>query len=232
MPTPPQPSYPEIAAAADGLGLIARGGFHPTEADGVPRGFGDTEVGTLVLLGNAGPDMWARVGSAVDASNARHPLDGWIQQHVGRLARELGAEPLYPFGGPPFLPFLRWAQRAEPVAPSALGILIHAEYGLWHAYRAALAFIARFDVPTFADVPRPCDGCVDKPCLTACPVGAFSQEGFEVASCTAHIAEPAGADCLGMGCQARRACPVGRDYAYAPAQATFHMRAFLGTRGS
>jgi hypothetical protein len=29
------------------------------------------------------------------------------------------------------------------------------------------------------------------------------------------------------GCLARRACPVGREYAYDPAQARFHMQAFL-----
>ena len=51
----------------------------------------------------------------------------------------VGAAPIYPFGGPPYWPFQRWAQRAEAVFPSPLGILIHPEYGLWHAYRAALA---------------------------------------------------------------------------------------------
>ncbi len=227
MPTP-QPSYPEIVSAAEKLGLIARGGFHPSEADRVPRVFGDVEVGTLVLLGNAGPDMWAVVGAVVESSNARNPLDDWIKQHVGAMAAELGAVPLYPFGGPPFLPFLSWAERAEPVASSALGILIHADYGLWHAYRAALAFPVRFDVPRFGEVRRPCDSCVDKPCLNTCPVGAFSQERFDVASCGAHVAAPAGADCLGTGCRARRACPVGQGYAYAPEQARFHMAAFLG----
>jgi hypothetical protein len=31
---------------------------------------------------------------------------------------------------------------------------------------------------------------------------------------------------MGEGCRARRACPVGRDYRYAPDQAAFHMRPF------
>ena len=36
-------------------------------------------------------------------------------------------------------------------------------------------------------------------------------------------AEPA---CMDLGCRARDACPVGRDYRYAPGQANFHMQAF------
>jgi len=32
------------------------------------------------------------------------------------------------------------------------------------------------------------------------------------------------------GCLARRACPVGAEHAHQPAQAAFHMRAFLAAR--
>ena len=42
---------------------------------------------------------------------------------------------LFPFSCPPFLPFLRWAERAEVVFPSPSGPLIHPVYGLWHTYR-------------------------------------------------------------------------------------------------
>lgn len=51
------PTYADIVSAAAALGLIARGGFHPTKTDRVPAVFGAVQVGTLVLLGNAGPDM-------------------------------------------------------------------------------------------------------------------------------------------------------------------------------
>ena len=44
---------------------------------------------------------------------------------IEALARELGGKALFPFGGPPFLPFQRWAQRAEPVHSSPIGLLIH-----------------------------------------------------------------------------------------------------------
>jgi hypothetical protein len=61
-------------------------------------------------------------------------------------------------------------------------------------------------------------------------VGAFATEGYDAAACAGHVAAPAGADCLELGCRARRACPVGPERQYDPAQARFHMAAFLAAR--
>ena len=85
------------------------------------------------------------------------PLDRWSRQVIEALASEFSAEALFPFGGPPFLPFQRWAQRAEPVHASPIGLLIHPRFGLWHSYRGALGFSAALAVPEPAAVPRPCD---------------------------------------------------------------------------
>jgi hypothetical protein len=67
---------------------------------------------------------------------------------------------------------------------------------------------------------------VDKPCLSACPVGAFSGRSYDVPACVNHTRSTAGVDCREAGCRARRACPVGREYPYEPDQARFHMDAF------
>lgn len=155
------------------------------------------------------------------------PLNSFSRRVVGDLAERLDATPFYPFTGPPFLPFLRWAQKAEPVWPSPIGPLIHAEYGLWHAYRGALALPTRIALPPKADAKRPCDTCVGRPCLTTCPVEAFSESGYDVPRCVAHVDSPAGSECLTGGCLARRACPVGRKFAYSAEQAEFHTGAFL-----
>ena len=205
-------------------GLIVRGGFHPVAADAVPG-----DPATLILIGNAGPQMWQAFEAARTEgryAGSAKPLDDWVRDALCDVATAIGAAPLFPFGGPPHLPFQRWAQRAEPVYPSPLGVLIHPDYGLWHAYRGALAFTERLDLPPPDTRPRPCDTCADKPCLTACPVGAFGPDGYDVPVCVAHISTPAGADCMDLGCRARRACPVGRDYIYEPAHAAFHMAAF------
>ena len=225
------PIYAEIDAAAARVGLIVRGGFHPSRDGAVPPLAGGRPTHTLFLLGNSGPDLWESAGERLTADRSADPLDSWTEAIVGEIAEAYGAEPLFPFSGKPYLPFLRWAQRAETVAPSAIGILIHPRYGLWHAYRAALAFADRLKLPPHAAAAHPCDSCVEKPCLSTCPVDAFSIDGYDVDACSAHIGSAVGRTCFETGCLARHACPVGRDYAYAPDQAGFHMAAFLAARG-
>lgn len=210
-----------IAALLAPAGLIARGGFHPGPADGVPDA-----PATLVMVGNAGPAMWQAFRSSGMGS-----LDAWVRGAVDRATAACSGRALYPFDGPPWLPFQRWARRAEPVHPSPIGVLIHPEYGLWHAYRAALTFTERLELPDVETRPAPCETCAAKPCLTTCPAGAFTQAGYDVPACTAHIDSAGGTDCLLEGCRARRACPVGAEWRYAPAQAEFHMRAFRRAQG-
>src|SRR6185295_7693178 len=140
------------------------------------------------------------------------PLDRWSRRTIDGIAATLGAIALYPFAGPPWLPFQRWAQRGDQVFISPLGILIHPDWGLWHAYRGALAFAEVIDLPEPYRRPSPCESCLDKPCLSACPVDAFTSAGFDVSACVGHISKPGGADCVRIGCRARRACPIGPQY--------------------
>ncbi len=201
------------------LGLILRGGFHPEASDGVPG-----NPGTLVLIGNAGPGMWEAF--ARDRGAGQDPLDAWTRKVLTGVAARSGAAALFPFDGPPYLPFQRWAMKTEAVFPSPIGPLIHPDYGLWHAYRGALAFSERLEIPEPTEAANPCETCDRKPCLTTCPVGALKPGAYDVPACVAHIDGAAGRDCLDLGCAARRACPVGRTDHYAPDQARFHMDHF------
>jgi hypothetical protein len=209
-------------------GLRLRGGFHPEPGDRVPPLPDGGVAGTVVLIGSIGSSLWGAFSGAPEAVDGQpHPLDRWTRRVIAAIAGEVGATPLFPFGDAPYLPFQRWAMRAEAVAPSPLGILIHPDYGLWHAYRGALAFADRLPLPAFVSRPRPCDSCRDRPCLTACPVNAFTAGGYDVPVCIGHIRSAPGEPCLTAGCLARRACPIGADLAYVPAQARVHMAAFL-----
>ncbi|WP_425409787.1 hypothetical protein [Hyphococcus sp.] len=214
-----------IKAEVEDAGLAHRGAFHPGPDD-LPHGL---DAGTIVMLGFVGGEQWAGFAASPEYKDGKpHPLDRWSHRVISALARELGAKPCFPFTTP-LMPFIRWAQKAEPVAPSEIGMLIHPEYGLWHAWRGALAIAEKLELPPSDRRPRPCESCVEKPCLTACPVGAFSGGGaYDVPACGAHIRRPEGADCMSMGCRARRACPVGKEYQYTPDQAAFHMRSFRG----
>ena len=222
-------SYGQISGGLARHGLIARGGFRPGPEDGLAPG-----IATVVLVGNAGAAMWPAFAAA--RPRGPDPMNRWTRRVLDALAAELGATALYPFekGGHArdrWLPFQRWARKAEPVFPSPIGLLIHPRHGLMHAYRGALAFACEVEgLPEREDARSPCEDCAGKPCLQGCPVGAFDGSGYDVARCAAHLRRAEGADCMALGCRARRACPVGRDAAYPPPQAAFHMAAFLRAR--
>ena len=227
----PVRSFDAVVVAVEAEGLASRGAFHVTADDAVPPFADGAPAATLVLLGNAGPGMWPVFAVSNESNDGvADALDRWSRRVVSRLARVLGGSAHFPFGGPPWLPFIRWAQRAGPVHPSPIGPLVHPDFGLWHAYRGAIAFRERLALPPRDDRASPCETCAGRPCLSSCPVGAFSRSGYDVEACVAHVESPAGARCLGGGCLARHACPVGREAAYASAQAEFHMRAFVGAR--
>jgi hypothetical protein len=226
-----------LADALEAHGLILRGGFQPAAEDGLPLLPGSRPARMLMLVGNAGPALWGVFTRTEEASDGvPHPLNRWTRRVVDRVAARFDALALYPFDAQPAWPFQRWAQWAEPVFPSPLGLLIHPKFGLWHAYRAALLFADPHSLLPPARASHPCETCAEKPCLTACPVGAFQPAGmtthYDVPACLNHIEGPAGHDCLEAGCRARRVCPVGAEWRSHPAQAGFHMRAFLrGGRG-
>ena len=220
-----------IAESLAEHGLLLRGGFRPGPDDGVPDLPDGRPAGALLMVGNAGPDMWRAFSAAPEAGDGgRDPLDRWSRRVIGGLAHGLGGAAHFPSDGPPYRPFAAWAKRADAVAESPLGILIHPDFGLWHAYRAAVALAEPVSLPARDARPPPCDSCAERPCLANCPVSAFGPAGYDVPACVAHISGPVGADCLELGCRARRACPVGRDYLYDRAQAEFHMAAFLTAR--
>ena len=96
----------------------------------------------------SGRRFWAALQSTPQAKNP-DPIDRWTASVLAGLADAA----LFPFGGPPHHPFQRWARRADPsLSSSPLGILIHPEFGLWHALRGALLFKERLELP--ASEPR------------------------------------------------------------------------------
>jgi hypothetical protein len=221
----------QIRSSLTPHGLALRGGFHPAREDAVPALPGGRVCRTVLLIGNLGGAIWPSFSRSPEYSDgAAHPLDRWTRRIVGAVAGRFAAFALFPFGGPPWLSFQRWAVKGEGLSVSPLGILIHPEFGLWHAYRGALAFAEHLDLPRLKGHASPCDSCAERPCLSACPVGAFQPAGYEVMSCREHVGSPRGGSCRDHGCIARLACPVGREHAYPIRQMAFHMTAFIANR--
>jgi hypothetical protein len=214
-----------VFAALRRTGLVPRGALSLTDGE---RAGELADLRTIVLAGMVGREGWDGFAASPEASDGlADPLDRWSRRVMEALAFELGGKALFPFGGPPFLPFQRWAQRAETVRVSPIGLLIHPHYGLWHSYRGALGFSEALDVAAPAHVPSPCEACTGRWCLNTCPVEAFSDAAYDVAACADYLKSAPGSDCMKAGCRARRACPVGAEHAYGPDQSRFLMRAFL-----
>ena len=220
-------TYDRLSAAAATLGVACRGGFVVETDEELP----DVQAGragrTLVLLGFTGAMQWPAFAASPEFADGQpHPLDRWSVRVIGELGTVFGARPLYPFGGPPWWPFQQWAQRAEVLHPSPLGILMHPRFGLWHAYRGALLFAEIFALPQRVLWPSPCESCATKPCIASCPAEAVASSGFIRAACSAHVASPQGIACR-SGCVSRGSCPVAVSHRYGAEQAAFHMRAMF-----
>jgi epoxyqueuosine reductase QueG len=90
--------------------------------------------------------------------------------------------------------------------------LVHPEHGLWHAYHGALMFSDKIALPPKRRPANPCRACLNRLCLIACPVKAFSDESYDVQVCFSYLSSGAGGGCLDYGCGARRVCPIGTEY--------------------
>ncbi|MEM7599335.1 MAG: ferredoxin [Pseudomonadota bacterium] len=208
-------SFEDIELRAKNAQLSVMGCVH----DELPAG-----IKTLVLLGPLEPGFWPVFSNAAEYSDgAADPLDRWSSRVIENLAQTLGAKAFFPFGGPPHQPFFRWAKLSGRAHGSPVGLLVHDAAGLMISYRGAIGFSYLISEPKPGS--NPCETCVERPCLTACPVGALQGDVYDVESCKADL-ERAGNDCMARGCAVRRVCPVSQSYGRAEAQSAFHMRAF------
>ncbi len=192
-------------------GLTVLGGLHP---DSGP-------YRTILLLGPS-EHFWRVFQASPEAQDGRpDPIDRWSKRVVG--ARAQGATALFPFGGPPYQPFMDWALQSGRCYASPVQLLVHAQAGLFGSFRGALAYRDHRDIPPA--LPNPCDNCAEKPCLTACPADALNNSHYDVAACHVFLDSEDGGNCMARGCAVRRSCPVG-DHLRAEAQSAFHMSYF------
>lgn len=220
--TPPEP-LAAIESALAGHGLCIAGVAPVEPADGLPA-----DRASLLLVGPApGEGMWRAFTASPEGRDGHaDPLDRWSRRVIGDVARRFDALPLFPFDGPPHLPFPAWARRSGRAWTSPVHLLVHDTAGLLASWRGALAL---HDVLPLhrPERPRPCEDCAGRPCATACPAGVLTPKGYDVAACRAFVASSAGRLCREQGCRVRLACPLSQTLGRPQEQSAFHMRAFL-----
>ena len=189
-----------------------------------------------LLIGNAGSSMWRKFSMSNEyADGKRDSMNRWAKRILDEITQTLGARVVYPFDEP-YWPFQQLAQKAAGVQASPLGILIHPKFGLWHAFHGLIIFDEAHEfmiqINTLIEqrevLIHPCDACEDKPCLSACPVGAFAGERLDVKNCFTHLDKDETPHCMKRGCQARGACPIAKESQYDEAQIQFHMKSYRG----
>jgi hypothetical protein len=210
----------ELAPVLGELGLFSFGWFVMPDAPFTNR--------KAMLIGNRVDNdrhvMWDVFTQSPEYLDGKpNPLNRWTQRTIGDVATRYKVDAIYPFGET-IWPFQRYAKAATGMKSSPLGMLIHPEFGLWQAFRAVMIFGegGALDLPH--KLNHPCEACAEKPCLKACPVNAFTDDGFAVDNCRTHLQTGGEPNCMTLGCRARAACPVGA--AYSKEQIQFHMKAF------
>ena len=220
--TDPQPDYANISQAAHAAGLQIYGALHPEM-----RPVKALSHGTLILLG-CGAEFWPIFTRSPEYLEAGpDPVDHWSARVVGALAATLGATAYFPFGGPPYVPFVDWALASGRAFTSPSQMMVHDEVGMLISYRGALHFDQNFDIPPPPLAHSPCATCTTQPCLNTCPAAALVKGGpYELTACHHHLDPPAGVACMTQGCLARCACPLSQGAGRRIEQTAHHMRYF------
>ena len=212
-------NYTEIESLVKKESLSILGGFYPRSGDDAP-----SNSKTLILLGPDEPNFWEVFKTSSEYKNSIiNPLDNWSERIINSIASKLNAKPVFPFGGPPYQPFYKWALRTQRSYESPIKLLVHDKAGLFVSFRGALSFNFIVKLPPTAK--SPCIEC-PAPCLISCPVNAFENKSYDVSGCITHTKTTDTKQCTSRGCAARRVCPTSKNFARIPEQSAFHMKAF------
>jgi epoxyqueuosine reductase len=212
----PEAPLHALATAAAPFGLMTMGALHDAGR-------------TLILLGTDS-GFWDVFTTSPEATDGQaDPINRYSERVLANLATQIGADDVaYPFGGPPYTPFIAWAKATGEAFDSPTGMLVHIKAGMMISYRGAVVFDGLLGLPATTHA-NPCDTCAARPCEAACPVGALSKDHFyDVPACKSYLATDAGQSCMTQGCAVRLACPVSQQFARPTAQSAYHMTQFKG----
>jgi hypothetical protein len=184
----------------------------------------------LLVLASGGRAIFERFRASAEADLPNGPLDAFTRRVVEAAAARITharwrARPLFYYErlGGGFADFVALGRACGLGVESRLRILLHPRFGPWLAIRAVLLTDRVIEpTPPFRDF-APCEGC-PAPCAGACRGSALAQGSLATSLCLeTRRRDPA----CELRCDARRACVVGPEHAYARDAEAHHMRAAL-----
>lgn len=183
----------------------------------------------LLLIGHGGRRMW----EAMQASEFRDrpdPVDSFsldvVQRWLAETCPNAKHEIIYPAEGR-LVPLQQLGALAGWHHASPFRIGINHKWGSWFAYRVALLIDSDWPISEPQTWGYPCEGCLEKPCVTACPAGAVSNQGNMLERCIDYRLQE-GSSCA-QQCLSRLACPVAAEHRYSSEQVRYHYEQSLQT---
>ena len=189
---------------------------------------------SVLVFGNGGGALWDAFVADLRAHPAHladeaHPLDSFVQRAIAH------ADPRPPASRrwircsadePDPVDFRTLALRAGLGWTSALGLLLHPEYGTWLGLRAACFTTEALPLTPALAGDGPCPSCA-APCASACPATAIRDGVWQVGLCARWNTETD--DCV-TACAARVACPAGETHRYSALERHYHQDRKTGRR--
>lgn len=172
----------------------------------------------LIVLGHAGPDYFTQT-----SITGENPLDDRAVGFFERLMTQLECrqyEIVYPTHQT-LIDLRALGAELGWQSDSQLGLGIHPEWGTWFAYRLVALADTEFPETQKVAPAKPCDECLEKPCLAACPASATGTV-FGIDRCVTERVQPSSR--CADNCVAREACPVGRAHQYSREQIAYHAK--------
>ncbi|BAL26458.1 hypothetical protein [Azoarcus sp. KH32C] len=166
----------------------------------------------LILVGHAGRRMWEHVRAT--RGDSLDPVDDYSVAAVERWFAEAcpGRDKRLIYPGDTVIDLLALGRLAGWHHPSPFMIGIQQDWGTWFAYRVVMLADTDLAPSPALTAPSPCASCSDRACVSACPAGAVSPDGFSLDKCVAYRRQPSSA--CRETCLARVACPVGARHRY------------------
>ena len=184
------------------------------------QGIDCNRYGTLLLIGNGGPAFWRAFREA--GVSGSDPVDDFsvdvVTAFLSRQWPGIGYRVVYPANAAVALQALGRQVGWHHDSPLKIGI--NDTWGLWFAYRVLVALEGELPVSAAVSSFNPCESCLDRSCMAACPPGALSDAGLVLASCLDY--RTADESTCADRCRARLGCPVASEHRYDLDQVQYH----------
>lgn len=177
----------------------------------------NTEEDTLCLIANGGSTLWDHLPHPLN--ELTHPFDQFSIDQMKKL--DVNARILFPHAQLN-IPLQKIGRFLNLSRPSLLGLDINKEFGVWFAFRGAFLTSQKINSKTHEAFESPCNNCIEKPCISACPANAIKTKNMPDLKRCIEFRLTKNSKCVDK-CLARLACPYQKIHQYKTEQITYHM---------